>query len=202
MKKKATWGLEANRLSFSEWRRVIQLWEEIAHALVPPLAFNKKRKKKATRQEKWGSVYTNLRNKNKGMAVSSVCWHSARPFNSAVTARGKKKQTHITHVHKANERSTFSSLPSQKTFITIITRREFFLSFFLAGCGGKRKYKSQGARKCGGGSHFTDRRRHGPAATEMFFFVFFGRVTCSSTVWRREGSIYSGQQGSIALLGW
>lgn len=140
-----------------------------------------------------------LKKEKKGMAVSSVCWHSARPFHSAVTARGKKKQTHITHVHKANERSTFSSLPSQKTFI-IITRREFFLSFFLAGRGGKRKYKSQGARKCGGGSHFTDRRRHGAAATEMFFFG--GRVTCSSTVWRREGSIYSGQQGSIALLGW
>lgn len=45
MKKKATWGLEANRLSFSEWRRVIQLWEEIAHALVPPHLIKKEKKK-------------------------------------------------------------------------------------------------------------------------------------------------------------
>jgi hypothetical protein len=31
-----------------------------------PSAFNKKRKKKATRQEKWGSLCTNLRKKKKG----------------------------------------------------------------------------------------------------------------------------------------
>ncbi len=67
--KKATWGLEANRLSFSEWRTVTAVGGNSPRALVPPLALHLIKKNflnKSHSTRKMGKRILLARKQNKG----------------------------------------------------------------------------------------------------------------------------------------